>query len=203
MKTSGAFLARGGLLLVAGLLPAAAARAHPGHESVMNGAAALYAGFAHPWSGFDHLLAMLAVGLWAAQTGDRRSLLALPLLFPAVMAAGAALGLGAALPPALEVVIGASVVALGILVAVQARWPLRYSAALVTLVAFAHGFAHGAELPAGMTAAGYFAGFAGATLLLHVLGIALAFALGRLNRHALPALGGALATLGAVLLTLP
>jgi urease accessory protein len=202
LNTSGASLARSTLLLVAGLLLTTTAGAHPGHAAAVDGSAALYAGFAHPWSGFDHLLAMLAVGMWAAQSGQRHSLLALPLLFVATMLGGALLGLGAALAPSLEFVIGTSVVALGALIVLQVRLPLRYAATLVASVACAHGFAHGAELPPATAATGYFVGFATATLSLHALGIVLAVGLARLNRHALPALGAMLAGVGAVLLAL-
>ena len=189
------------VLLVAGTCLPIAAFAHPGHVSTS--ADALRAGFAHPWSGLDHMLAMLALGMWAAQHG-RRALLVLPLLFPAVLVAGALFGLGASLTPTFETLIAASVLVLGVLVALRARLPLRYGATLVALIALLHGYAHGAELPAGAGALEYFAGFAAATLLLHALGLALGLlAARRLVPALLPATGGAIAGIGAVLLLLP
>src|SRR5690606_31413212 len=168
--------------LVAGLLSLvpAVAFAHPGH----GGAAGhdFLHGFMHPLHGMDHFLAMVAVGLWAAQR-DRRSVWALPIAFVAFMAVGFVLGAGGVAMPAVELGIAASVLVLGIAVALAARIPTVGAVALVALFALFPGHAHGAELPAGMAASLFGAGFATSTALLHGAGIALAVGL----RHAVMA----------------
>lgn len=168
--------------LVAGLLSLvpAVAFAHPGH----GGAAGhdFLHGFMHPLHGMDHFLAMVAVGLWAAQR-DRRSVWALPIAFVAFMVVGFVLGAGGVAMPAVELGIAASVLVLGIAVALAARIPTVGAVALVALFALFHGHAHGAELPAGMAASLFGAGFATSTALLHGAGIALAVGL----RHAVMA----------------
>jgi urease accessory protein len=129
------------------------------------------AGAMHPVGGLDHVLAMLAVGLLAAQMAGR-ALWALPLAFVAAMLAGGAMG-AAGLPfPAVEPMILASIVILGALVALALRLPLTVTLALTAVFGLAHGWAHGAEGPAAGLAL-YAAGFAGATAGLHLAGIAL------------------------------
>ncbi len=194
-------------ILVAGLvaLPAAAALAHPGHvhEVPAAGAAAAFLyGLLHPLTGLDHLLAMVAVGLWAALAGGR-ALWALPLAFVVAMLAGGALGTLGVPMPAVEPVILASVIVLGALVALAARLPLGAAVALVALFGLAHGHAHGAEGPGGSLAA-YAAGFTLATAALIVAGLGLGLALGRLRRPLLArALGMATVGAGAVLVLSP
>lgn len=191
------------LWLATGTLATGVALAHPGHESdAATGLDALRAGLLHPWSGIDHLLAMVAVGMWAAQ-GGRRTRIGLPLLFPVVMVLGGLAGRGATLPPQLEWFIALSVLALGSLIALQVRWPLRYGAVIVGAIALAHGYAHGAELPGEVNDTGYFAGFATATLLLHAMGIGLGLGLARLGRPLLPTCGGGIALVGLMLLVSP
>lgn len=144
-----------------------AAFAHPGHES-----ASFFTGFAHPLGGLDHLLAMLAVGLYAAhQPGATRWML--PAGFVLAMLAGAGLGaLGVALP-AVEAGIAASVLVLGLLIALAARLPLAASLPLVAAFALFHGHAHHAEM-GGASLVTYATGFALATALLHGAGYAIA-----------------------------
>ncbi len=157
-------------------------------------------GFAHPFLGLDHLLAMVAVGLWAGLVGGR-TVFAWPLSFVAMMAAGAGLGLAGVSLPGVETLIALSVAALGLAVAMQVPLPLLAGAAVCGLFALAHGFAHGAELPEGASALGYGAGFMLATAALHGAGVGLGFALSRLDRLWLPGLtGGAVAATGVVLL---
>lgn len=147
--------------------------AHPGHE-----ATGFATGFAHAFTGADHLLATLAVGLWAAQIGARAAL-AVPLAFVAAMLAGALLGLsfGAALVPAgVESAVAASVLALGLLVAARARLGAVPGALLVAAFAVFHGLAHAAEL-GGAGPAVHIGGLALATALLHGLGLALGLTL--------------------------
>ena len=129
------------------------------------------AGFGHPIFGYDHLLAMLAVGMWGAFLGAPAIWL-LPVTFPLVMAGGAVLGMAGLALPGVEWGIALSVVALGLAIAFAARPPLAACAALVGLFAIFHGFAHGQELPAEASPLAYAAGFVLATGLIHLLGIA-------------------------------
>ncbi len=152
------------------LVPAVA-YAHTG-----SGAGAGFAhGFAHPLLGADHLLAMIAVGLWAAQSRGRAAW-AMPAAFVGFMVAGFALGLGGVAVPAVELGIALSVLVLGAVVAAAIRVPLAAAACVVGVFALFHGHAHGAEIPAGVLAATYGAGFAVATALLHATGVALVIA---------------------------
>lgn len=187
-------LARPALALVFALA-AAPALAHPDH-----GAASLASGLAHPLGGLDHLLAMLAVGLFAArQPGDARWML--PTGFVLAMLAGAGLGaLGLALP-AVEAGIAASLLVLGLLVALAARLPLTASLALVAAFALFHGHAHHAEM-GDATLLGYSLGFALASATLHAAGLALARAFpdSRGGRLALRLGGGGIAGVGVALL---
>ena len=133
-------------------------------------------GLAHPLGGLDHLLAMVAVGLWAAQQQDRRALWQVPLAFVLIMAVGGLLGfLGIALP-AVELGIAGSVLILGLLIALALRLPVAASAGLVSLFALFHGYAHGAEMTAGASVLLYSLGFLLATVLLHASGVVVALA---------------------------
>ncbi|RDL50711.1 hypothetical protein BLJAPNOD_01834 [Ensifer sp. M14] len=137
------------------------------------------AGFSHPLFGLDHILVMVAVGLWAAQIGGR-ALWVVPTAFVAMMAAGFALATAGIDLPFVEPAILASVVALGLLVAMAVRLDAPVSAAVVGLFALFHGHAHGGEL--GSAGALPFAiGFLIATAALHAAGIGLGVALGRLS----------------------
>jgi urease accessory protein len=174
------------------------------HEGAAHAHASGFAhGFLHPLSGLDHLLAMVLVGLLAVQLGGR-ALLALPASFLALMAAGGAAGLAGLGLPHVEVAIALSVVALGAALAFAIRTPVAAAALAVGGFALFHGFAHGAELPAGAGAAGYAAGFLLATALLHGAGLALGLALGRRQGRAgglaLRASGAASAVAGLGLL---
>ena len=132
----------------------------------------LLGGFAHPLFGPDHVVAMVAVGLWGAFLGPP-AMFVLPVVFPLVMAVGGALGILGVPLPAAELAIAASAVVLGFMVASAARPPLWIAATIVAAFAIFHGYAHGAELPAGTDAAAYSIGFVTATGLLHLAGIAL------------------------------
>ncbi|NQD91584.1 HupE/UreJ family protein [Pseudomonas sp. CrR25] len=141
--------------------------AHPGHAQP-----GLLAGLSHPLQGLDHLLAMLAVGLWAAQqVGVARW--ALPLAFLASMLLGGLLGFAGLQLPLLETGIASSVLALGVLVAVAVRLPLAIALGLTVLFALSHGVAHGLELPALASPWAYAGGFLAATAALHGAGYAL------------------------------
>ena len=182
------------LTSIAAAVVAAPAMAHTGH-----GLDGFAAGFAHPFHGVDHLLAMIAVGAWAAQQGAR-AVWALPAAFVGVMALGGVLGFAGFALPGTESVILASVLVLGAVVAAAAKLPLAVAAPLVGAFALFHGLAHGAELPEAANAPPYAAGFVAATTLLHAAGIALAFALhGAKPRLALRALGAAQVGAGLLL----
>jgi urease accessory protein len=135
--------------------------------------AGLGAGFTHPFGGLDHLLAMLAVGLWAGQMGGR-ALWLVPLSFVGAMTAGAAVSFAGLQLPAVERGIAGSVLLFGALVAGGSRLPLVLSMPLTAAFAVFHGHAHAAELPLAANAAAYAAGFVAATAALHALGVGLA-----------------------------
>jgi urease accessory protein len=176
-----------------------AAFAHVGDHSHMS----VTEGLLHPLSGLDHILAMVAVGLWASQIGGR-ALWLLPLTFPAVMAIGAALGFGGVALPYVEVGIAVSVVVLGAAVALALRPSLAISIPLIGAFALLHGYSHGVELPADASALSYALGFVVATLLLHGVGIGLGLAAARMPvRFVARTGGGAIAALGVALLVMP
>lgn len=147
--------------IAAASLPATA-MAHPGHD--LNG---LAAGLSHPLLGLDHLLAMVAVGVWAAMQPTRRAWQG-PALFMAMLAAGAGLGLGGLALPMVEPGIAASVVLLGLLVVGSAWVPAAASLSLIGVFALLHGHAHGAEAVAPVAA--YVGGFLVASAALHAGG---------------------------------
>ena len=151
------------LLLCAGATPAFA---HVGRGQAQGFAN----GLRHPLSGADHVLAMIAVGLWGAQLGPP-ALWVLPVTFPMVMAFGGFLGLIGIPIPGIEIGIALSALALGLMVAREARPPLVYAAMLVGFFAVFHGHAHGTELPAGQSGLTYSIGFVMATGCLHGVGI--------------------------------
>jgi urease accessory protein len=157
----------GFLILVCYILFApASAFAH-----IQNGeAAGFLTGFVHPISGLDHVLAMVAVGLWGAQLGAP-AIWVLPVAFPLVMAFGGMLGLMGVPIPGIEYGIAASAILLGAAVLFEVRAALVVTALLVGIFAIFHGHAHGTELPPGQSALLYSMGFVIATGCLHALGI--------------------------------
>lgn len=156
-------------LLVTGfvLLAAGTAFGHTG-EGVAGG---FTSGFMHPLLGWDHVAAMVAVGLWGAFLGSP-AIWILPIVFPLVMAFGGALGVMGIPIPAVETGIAASAVVLGLMVAIAARPPIWVAAVIVGAFAVFHGHAHGTELPEAANALAYSVGFVIATGLLHLGGIA-------------------------------
>jgi len=129
-------------------------------------------GLRHPVSGLDHVLAMIAVGLWGAQLGAPAIWL-LPVTFPMVMALGGFAALLGVTLPGVEIGVASSAILLGAMVASEARPALWLAAAIVAFFAVFHGHAHGAELPAGQSGFMYSAGFVIATGTLHATGIAI------------------------------
>ena len=158
-------------------------------------------GFAHPFGGFDHLLAMLAVGLWAAQMGDR-ALWAVPAAFVALMIFGGVLAVAGIHVPYVEGGILVSVLVLGILIAAAFKFPLMISASIVGVFALFHGHAHGAEMPLVAGAISYSLGFALATALLHAAGIVGGMMLQKMNVEKVVRYAGAAIAVGGVYLAL-
>ena len=164
------------------------------------------AGFSHPLFGFDHILAMVAVGLWAALLAngkERRAIWLVPTAFVAMMMAGFMVALAGFGLPFVEPVIAASVVVIGLLVLVALQVPTPAGMAMVGFFAFFHGYAHGGELgEAG--AWPFMAGFAIATALLHATGIAVGLGMGRVaggpTGRWITRLAGGLTALGGVLI---
>lgn len=151
------------------LITSTAAFAHPGHN-----VSGLAAGLLHPFSGLDHLLAMVAVGLWAAQENTARGgrkVWLLPVTFMAMLAVGAGIAMQWQALPLIETGIATSVLALGLLIALTLRFPVMLSVAVAALFGLLHGYAHGLELPASVAPAAYALGFLAATAALHLSGI--------------------------------
>ena len=186
-------LLRSVLVLVTLMVFAQSAFPHPQKgESV-----GFLTGFRHPISGLDHVLAMVAVGLWGAQLGAP-AIWILPVAFPMVMAIGGTLGLMGVPLPGIEYGIALSALLLGLAVLFEIRPPLGLAAALVGFFAIFHGHAHGTELPPGQSALLYSIGFVMATGCLHALGIGI----GTVHRWAWGQktlrIAGALVTAGGV-----
>jgi urease accessory protein len=154
---------------------AGAAGAHPGH-----GATGLLNGFAHPFTGLDHLAAMIAVGLLAARIGGK-ALWLVPGSFLTMMAVGGTAGLLGYSIPYTEAAIAVSVAVLGAAAILRWRMPVALAVALAGFFAIFHGLAHGAEMPESATGFAYAAGFVSATAVLHLVGIGMGLVLGRRN----------------------
>jgi urease accessory protein len=170
------------------------ALAHTGHETT-----GLTAGFLHPFGGVDHMAAMVAVGLWAAFCGGVR-VWVWPVAFVSAMLVGGGLGLWGVAIPFVEPSIAASLIVLGLLIALAFEAPLAIGTALIMFFAIFHGHAHGTEAPAGNTVT-YAAGFALATALLHASGISIGLGLQRaVGPIPVRALGAVTAMTGAYLL---
>ena len=181
------------------ILAPAIALAHPGHADA-NG---LIRGFIHPVTGIDHVLAMIAVGVLAAQLGGR-ALWLVPLSFVTVMAFAGALGMAGIRLPFAEVGIALSVVVFGLAIAFPLNLSTVATTALVGFFALFHGHVHGAEMPGAMSAIPYAAGFVAATALLHAIGVGLGLLFGfegkRFGRRVVQAGGGAMALFGVAIL---
>ena len=141
------------------LLPAVA-WAHPGH-----GGSGFMSGLAHPFSGLDHILCMLAVGVWAARNGGAKGWF-VAVAFLAGMLAGGVIGLNGILPSFLDSAVSASVLAAALLVALAVRLPLPAQAGVAAFFALWHGISHGSELPEMAQPLSYACGFLAATALL-------------------------------------
>jgi len=182
------------LFLTLLLTGAAASPAFAHLDPVAHGS--LGAGFWHPLTGADHLLAMVAVGLWASLIGGR-ALWAVPAAFVAAMSVGFLAALGGLGLPFVEPVIAASVVVIGLLAMVALQVPAAVGMAVVGFFALFHGYAHGLEL-GGASGLSFMAGFAAATALLHGAGVALGLGLGGRAGRIAARIAGGLAALGGL-----
>lgn len=179
-------------ILITFLLYAQAVQAHV-HKGE---AVSFLSGLKHPISGLDHVVAMIAVGLWGAQLGTP-AIWVLPVAFPMVMAVGGMLGLLGVPLPGMEIGIAASAILLGAAVMAEVRPPLAAAAGLVGFFAIFHGYAHGSELPAGESGLLYSIGFVMATGCLHGVGIIIGIVhRWKWGRRALRVAGAAIALAG-------
>jgi len=187
-------------LALAVLLLPLAASAHTGVDGGMHHG--FVTGFMHPLTGVDHLAAMVAVGLWSALAARRGAdLLWAPLAFAGMLLVGALMGLAGVQLPAVEPMIAASLLVLGLLVATRIHLPAAVAAAVVGVFAVFHGVAHGHELAGEQGAALTLAGMVAATVLLHLAGIATGWALRHANAWLPRVAGAAVVALGATLLS--
>lgn len=177
---------RGMAWLLAASLTPALAQAHVGVGQTSGFAH----GLGHPFMGLDHLVAMVAVGLWAAQRGGR-ALWAVPMMFVVAMSVGGLLGILGVTIPFVEPAIAASVLVLGMLIAAAVRLPLLASIPLVGLFAIFHGHAHGMEMPGTASGLAYGVGFLSSTILLHGCGIGFGLLVQRLGSPRLIRYAGA------------
>ena len=174
------------LFIAAGALLPSLAYAHVG----IGETGGFMHGLMHPLSGLDHICAMVAVGLWAAQMGGR-SVWAVPLTFVSVMVLGGMLGMMGISLPFTEQGIVLSVLMLGVFIAASVRLPLWLSSTLVGLFALCHGHAHGAEMPESASGMAYALGFVLATASLHTMGILFGLGVQRLAHKRVISLAGA------------
>lgn len=172
------------------------ASAHSG-EGITGG---FVSGLAHPVFGWDHVVAMVAVGLWGAVLG-KPAIWILPIVFPLVMAVGAAMGVAGIPVPFIEAGIALSGVVLGLMIVFMIKTPLAVAAVLVGLFAIFHGHAHGTELPDAANPIAYAIGFVIATGLLHLVGILFGTLMGfGIGKWIVRAGGAAISLVGAAFL---
>ncbi|HRD77172.1 MAG TPA: HupE/UreJ family protein [Hyphomicrobiaceae bacterium] len=170
------------------------ANAHTGLETGFS----LVDGILHPLSGFDHVAAMVCVGLWAALAGGRAQWM-LPASFFGAMVAGAVMARLGVVPPSIETGIAVSVIGLGLAVAAGEKVPMSLAALVVAIFGLFHGAAHGAEAPSG-SFTGYAVGFALTTMVLHASGFAIARLIERFtSQEPVRAIGALAAASGLVL----
>jgi urease accessory protein len=184
------------ITLILGLLATSTVLAHE-QAGVAGG---FISGFTHPILGPDHMVAMIAVGLWGAQLGNP-AIWVLPITFPMVMAFGGLLGIMGVPVPFVEIDIALSAIVLGAMVALYVKPALWVAALLVGAFAIFHGHAHGAELPQAANVLAYSVGFVVATGLLHLLGIVIGLLISwPLGERVIRACGVFIAVLGGFFL---
>lgn len=159
------------ILLIAACAMVTSASAHMGTNPAAHAEIGFAEGLQHPFTGLDHLAAMLAVGFWSALSVRR--LWAVPLAFAAMLLAGALMGLAGMALPAVEPMVAASLLVLGLLVALRTRLPAALAASLVGVFAIFHGVAHGTELAGAANIWAPLSGMLLATLVLHAIGLGL------------------------------
>lgn len=185
-----------GLVALFATIPALAL-AHPGHEYTTS----FISGFMHPIGGLDHLLAMLAIGLWAASLGGR-ALWAVPAAFVGTMLMGGGLVVAGVQVPFFEQGIVLSVILMGALLVGAARFPVAICAGIAGLFALFHGAAHGLEMPSNANGAEYALGFAAATALLHLVGIGFGAVIARFQAPIITRVTGSLIAIAGLFLAL-
>ncbi|WP_417537402.1 HupE/UreJ family protein [Marinomonas sp.] len=185
-----------GLAALVAAIPALAL-AHPGHEHTTS----FMTGFMHPMGGLDHLLAMLAIGLWAASLGGR-ALWAVPAAFVGTMLVGGALAVAGVQVPFIEQGIVLSVILMGALLLGAARFSVVTCAGIAGLFAIFHGAAHGLEMPLNANGAEYALGFAAATALLHVVGIGFGAVIARFQAPIVTRVTGSVIAIAGLFLAL-
>ncbi|MCW8355817.1 HupE/UreJ family protein [Marinomonas pontica] len=185
-----------GLAALVAAIPALAL-AHPGHEHTTS----FMTGFMHPMGGLDHLLAMLAIGLWAASLGGR-ALWAVPAAFVGTMLVGGALAVAGVQVPFIEQGIVLSVILMGALLLGAARFSVVTCAGIAGLFAIFHGAAHGLEMPLNANGAEYALGFAVATALLHVVGIGFGAVIARFQAPIVTRVTGSVIAIAGLFLAL-
>jgi len=178
------------LALIALCLFAGTASAHTGDHA----ATGFAGGLTHPLLGLDHLLAMVAIGLWAAQQGGR-ALWAVPAAFVGAMGLGGVLAWSGGVLPHVETVIALSVLVLGLLIATRRRWAVTTGMMIAAVFALFHGYAHGLEMPQAASPTLYAVGFVLATVCLHGGGIASSL----IGRYAMQMAGIGIAATGLAL----
>ena len=171
--------------------------AHAGHEHTSS----FMTGFLHPMGGFDHLLAMFAVGLWAASLGGR-AVLAVPMAFVATMLLGGGLAVAGMAVPFIEQGILLSVIVMGALLVGAARFPAIICAAIAGVFALFHGAAHGLEMPLNANGMEYAAGFALATIALHLVGLGFGQVFARLQTPMVSRLVGSIIAIAGVVMSI-
>lgn len=175
--------------------------AHPGHFEHIDALSMMTQGLLHPLTGPDHLLAMLAVGIWSAMVyPSLKRAVYIPLAFSSILLIGAMLGMAGMRIPLVEPLIMASLLVLGLMLAAMARLSLVTGSALVAFFAFFHGAAHGMELPEGGTASLFVLGFMLSTLFIHCAGMAAGALLTRQKTWLARLAGVGIASYGAVLM---
>ncbi|MBN8571729.1 MAG: HupE/UreJ family protein [Ignavibacteria bacterium] len=157
-------------------------------------------GFFHPLSGLDHILAMLAVGIWAAQMGGKAKWI-IPITFVGLMSVGGVLGMNNINLPFAEIGILVSVVVLGVLILAGVKLPMLVSSVLVGVFALCHGHTHGTELPAAASGVMYAAGFALTTIVLHLSGIGFGTAVNKIANEKIVKFSGAMIAIAGLFLS--
>lgn len=198
MNTRNNFNTLMGLVIIAIVLTPRIISAHESGDV----AGGLISGFSHPYTGLDHVVAMIAVGIWGTQL-KQPAIWLLPVTFPVVMAFGAMLGIIGLPLPGIEIGIALSAIVLGVMVALEVTPPLWVAGVIVAFFAIFHGYAHGAELPGSVQPLAYGVGFVVGTGILHATGISIGLIEKvKFGNYVIRILGGIIAVVGVYFLTI-